>query len=67
MSGFAVVAPAEDRVRVLASYHAKRLPDDHVLFYLRFDRALHAGYRLGGDWPPVYRRWRAPAEGSGRD
>jgi len=59
VSGFAEPAPPEERVEALASYHQPTVPDDHHLFRLRFDRALHAHYRYRGDWPPTYTRWRA--------
>jgi hypothetical protein len=58
VSGFAEPAP-DERATAIESYHMPRVPDDHVLFRLRFDRALHAKYRHRGDWPPTYTRWRA--------
>jgi hypothetical protein len=33
---------------------------DHTLFELLIDRALHAAYEARGSWPPTYTRWRAP-------
>lgn len=59
VSGFAEPAPDEERGEALAAYHQPAVPDDHRLFRLRFDRALHAKYRFRGDWPPTYTRWRA--------
>jgi len=61
VSGFADPAPPVDRAIALEAYHQPSVPDDHQLFYFRFDRAMHAKYRHRGDWPPLYTRWRAPA------
>ena len=54
-------SPAE-RQRALTGYHLSRAPDDHRLFRFDVERALHAAYRYRGDWPPVYRRWKAVVE-----
>jgi hypothetical protein len=59
VSGIAALAPGEARDASLESYHLKNIPADHLLFWFRFDRALHAAYRFRGDWPPTYSRWRA--------
>jgi hypothetical protein len=62
VSGFAEPAPdPAARAAALRAYHQPAVPDDHALFHLRFDRALHAKYRHRGDWPPTYTRWRAGA------
>jgi hypothetical protein len=34
--------------------------DEHTLFELRLDRALHAAYGPRPSGPPAYTRWRAP-------
>ena len=44
------------RAVVAAAYHAP-VPDDHELFELEIDNALHAKYKGHGDWPPIYTRW----------
>jgi len=59
VSGFAERAPADARIEALRYYHQPSVPDDHELFHLRFDRALHAKYRYRGDWPPTYTRWHS--------
>jgi hypothetical protein len=59
VSGFAELAPDDARGPALAGYYSKNVPEDHLLFWFRFDRALHAAYRYRGDWPPTYTRWRA--------
>ncbi len=52
------------RAAAVAAYHIP-VPDDHDLFELDIERALLATYTHRGQWPPVYRRWRAPADGAG--
>ncbi len=62
VSGRAVpVASPTERQNALGAYHQPSVPDDHRLFRFGIDRALHARYRFRGDWPPTYRKWRAPA------
>lgn len=43
----------------LGAYHVQVPPPDHQLYRFLIDRALDATYRFRGDWPPIYRRWRA--------
>jgi hypothetical protein len=45
---------------VLEVYLAQGITtQDHTLFELRADRALHAEYGSRGAWPPTYTRWQA--------
>jgi len=57
------VRPVEDpgmRGRAVAAYHTP-VPDDQHLFEFGVERVLHAKYHFRGEWPPAYRRWRAPS------
>ena len=47
------------RAAAVAAYH-QPVPGDHDLFELGIERALLATYTHRGQWPPTYRRWRAP-------
>jgi pyridoxamine 5'-phosphate oxidase-like protein len=48
---------SDTRVRtVVAAYHVL-VPDDHELFELEVDHAMHAKDKGHGDWPPIYTRW----------
>ena len=53
------VADTTVRAVVAAAYHVP-VPDDHELFELEIDHALHAKYKGHGDWPPIYTRWPHP-------
>lgn len=47
--------------RVLDVYLAQgTTTQDHTLFELLIDRAMHAKYEARGSWPPTYTTWRAP-------
>lgn len=52
------ITDAATRAVIAAAYHTE-VPDDHDLFELSIDRALHAKYKGHGDWPPIYTRWRS--------
>jgi hypothetical protein len=49
-----------ERAAALTGYHQDHAAADHRLFRFDIERALLATYDFRGQWPPVYRRWRAP-------
>ena len=56
------VTDAALKGHVLATYLAQgTTSEDHTLFELLVDRALHAEYGPRPSPPPMYRRWQAPA------
>jgi hypothetical protein len=58
-SGRATVVDDPDvEAAVLEVYLAQgTTTQDHTLFELRVDRALHAAYGPRPSWPPTYARW----------
>lgn len=44
---------------VADAYHDE-VKDEWWLYHFDVERALHSTYRFRGDWPPTYRKWRAP-------
>jgi Pyridoxamine 5'-phosphate oxidase len=50
----------EERAKALTGYHQDHAAPDHRLVRFDLERALMATYDFRGQWPPAYRRWRAP-------
>ncbi len=61
VAGRAVLCPTlTDRLAAFGGYHESKVPDEWPLYRFDIERAMLATYDHRGQWPPTYRRWRAP-------